>query len=66
MIGDSDSAAHGGQQRQRLSFTLAGITGASFAITGFVSHGYWLATAGTVILSGALLRLYRTTRGDAS
>ena len=46
------------QKRQRRSFALAGVIGASFAIRGFVSHGYSLAAAGTVILTGALLRLY--------
>jgi hypothetical protein len=46
------------QKRQRRSFALAGVIGASFAIRGFVGHGYLLAAAGTVILIGSLLRLY--------
>jgi hypothetical protein len=49
---------NGNQNQQRRSFVLAGIIGASFAIAGFVGHGYWLGAAGTVILIGALLRLY--------
>ncbi len=52
MVGNSD------QKRQRRSFVLAGIIGASFATTGFASHRYLLAAAGTVILIGAFLRLY--------
>jgi hypothetical protein len=52
MVGSSD------EKRQRRSFLLAGIIGASFAITGFASHRYLLAVAGSVILIGALLRLY--------
>jgi hypothetical protein len=43
---------------QRRSFVLAGIIGASFAIAGFIEHSYLLATAGTVVSIGALLRLY--------
>lgn len=52
MVGDSE------QRRERRSFVVAGIIGASFATTGFVSHRYVLAAAGTVILIGAILRLY--------
>jgi hypothetical protein len=52
LVGDSD------EKRQRRSFVLAGIIGASFATTGFASHRYLLAAAGTVIVIGALLRLY--------
>jgi hypothetical protein len=52
------------QRRQRRSFALAGVIGASFAIRGFVSHGYLLAAAGTVIFVGSLLRLHRTTPSD--
>jgi hypothetical protein len=51
-VGDSE------QKRQRRSFVLAGIIGASFATTGVAGHRYVLAAAGTVILIGALLRLY--------
>ena len=57
-VGNSD------QKRQRRSFVLAGVIGASFAITGFVSHSYLLAAAGTVILIGSLLQLYRATPHD--
>jgi hypothetical protein len=59
VVGNSD------QKRERRSFILAGIIGASLAITGFVSHGYWLGTGGTVIFIGSLLQLYRTTPSDA-
>jgi hypothetical protein len=52
-------------KQQRRSFVLAGVIGASFAIRGFLGHGYWLAAAGTVILIGALLQLYRTMPYDA-
>jgi hypothetical protein len=52
MVGNSD------QKRQRRSFALAGIIGASLATTGFASHHYLLGAAGTAILIGALLRLY--------
>ena len=48
------------QKKQRRSFVLGGIIGLSFAISGFVSHSYWLAAAGTFISIGALLQLYRT------
>jgi len=47
------------QQRQRLSFVLAGVIGMSLAVTGFFGHGYWQAAAGTVLLIGALLRLQK-------
>lgn len=49
------------QAEQRRSVVLAGIIGVSFAIAGFVSHGYLLGAAGIVLLTGALLRLYRPT-----
>jgi hypothetical protein len=52
MVGSSD------QRRQRRSFVLAGIIGASFAIAGFASHSYLLAAAAMVIFIGSLLRLY--------
>jgi hypothetical protein len=55
MVGNID------QRRQRRSFALAGVIGASFAIRGFVSHGYLLAAAGSVILIGSLVQLHRTT-----
>jgi hypothetical protein len=45
-------------KRQRRAFALAGVIGASFAITGFAGHGYLVAAAGTVIFIGSLLRLY--------
>jgi uncharacterized membrane protein YfcA len=48
------------EKRQRRSFVLAGVIGASFAVTGFVSHSYVLAAAGAVILIGSLLQLHRT------
>ncbi len=47
-------------KKQRLSFGLAGVIGASLAITGFVSDGNWVGMAGVVILIGSLLQLYRT------
>lgn len=47
-------------KKQRLSFSLAGITGGSLAIVGFASHRYWLAGIDVAILVGALLQLYRT------
>jgi hypothetical protein len=47
-------------KRQRLSFGLGGIIGASLAINGFVSDGNWVGVAGVVILIGSLLQLYRT------
>lgn len=46
------------QKRQHRSFVFAGIIGVSFAIAGFIGHSYWMATAGTVILIGSILRLY--------
>jgi len=49
------------QKRQRRSFVLAGVIGASFAITGFAGKNYLLAAGGTVLLIGSLLQLYRTT-----
>ncbi|MGE5700874.1 MAG: hypothetical protein ACM3VU_00510 [Arthrospira platensis] len=52
---------NGNQMRQRRSFVLAGIIGASFAITGIASHRYLLATAGTVLLIGSLVQLHRMT-----
>ncbi len=55
------AVAHVGDQNgQRRSFVLGGIIGLSLAVSGFVSHGYWMAAAGTVISIGALLQLYRT------
>jgi hypothetical protein len=60
VVGNSD------QTRQRRSFRLAGIIGASYAIAGFVGGRYWMAAAGTVILIGSLLRLYRPTPSEAS
>ncbi len=47
------------QKQQRYSFALAGVIGASLAITGFVGHGYWLGAAGVTIFIGALLRMFR-------
>ena len=49
------------QKRQRLSLVLAGIIGASLAVSGFASPRYWLAAVGIVILIGSLFRLYRAT-----
>jgi hypothetical protein len=49
------------RKQRRRSFALAGVIGASFAISGFGSHEYWLGAAGTVIFIGALLRLYGRT-----
>lgn len=46
-------------KKQRLSFGLAGIIGASLAVIGFVSDGNWIGVAGVVILIGSLLQLYR-------
>jgi hypothetical protein len=46
------------RKQQRRSFALAGVIGASLAISGFGRHGYWLGAAGTVIFIGSLLRLY--------
>lgn len=52
ILGKSD------QKRQRLSFVLAGIIGASSTVSAILEHTYWLAAVGIVILIGALLRLY--------
>lgn len=46
------------RKQQRRSSALVGVIGASLAISGFLSHGYWLGAAGTAIFIGALLRLY--------
>ncbi len=54
------------QKRQRLSFVIAGIIGASLAINGFASPRYWLAAVGIAMLTGSILQLYRTTLGDRS
>lgn len=52
VVGSSD------RRRQRRSLILAGIIGASFAVSGVVGDRYLLAAAGIVILVGALLRVY--------
>jgi len=46
-------------KRMRRSFIVAGVIGASFAITGFAEQRYVLAVAGSVLVIGALARLYR-------
>lgn len=51
-------------KRERLSFVLAGIIGASLAVSGFLSDGSWVGAAGVIILIGSLLQLYRTTPRD--
>lgn len=58
-VGNSD------EKRQRRSFALSGVIGASFAVRGFVGHSYGLGAVGTFILIGALLQLYRATPHDA-
>jgi uncharacterized membrane protein YfcA len=37
------AVGNGDQKRERRSFVLAGVIGASFVITGFASHSYLLA-----------------------
>ena|SRR5580692_6372702 len=64
-LGHKPVTAGRDRKQQRRSFALAGVIGASLAISGFGSHGYWLGAAGTVIFMGALLRLYGMTPSEA-
>jgi hypothetical protein len=45
------------QSRERRSFVIPALIGGGLAISGFASHSYVVAAAGTAILVGALLRL---------
>ena len=46
------------EKRQRRSLVFAGVIGVSLAVVGFINYRYVLASGGTVISIGSLMRLY--------